>query len=660
MILKYYGGNINDYRLRSEINIDKNGTTAYEVIRVLKSLGFNAYGVKTSIDNITILPAIAHVIIDNSYKHFVVIYKIDLKKSTIIIADPATKVSEIKISEFLKIWSNVLIVMYPIRNLVSEKNISVNNFFVNLIKMFKKEFLLIGFTSLLISILMIILSFSFQMFLTFNNITNLFVFLIILILIKEIIEYGRNTSVNKIGIKIDTYLSDSIFKKLINLPYKYYQKVTAGEVSSKFADLKQIKNFITLLLIGLFVDVPLLLISSFCLFFINKSLFLITIIFALTMVFIIFIYHKHLKNCLDNLKELKAIESSFTMETLKGIETVKGLALEKKVCNVYLKKHNEFLNEYYNLNKIYNKCNYFKNMLNMISNITIIYFGILFVRSNLIDLSLLITYMFILNYFMESTINLTSLNYEKEDSIISLKKINNLISYDEKMGNDNLTEFDISFKNVSCKYGESKALNNISFDVPFKEKVMIVGNSGSGKSTILKLLMKYYDYSGKLMIGKKDVNNINTVNLRNNIIYISQNENLFTTTLEKNLKIAGEDNFEKNLDMCILDEIINNNNLGLYQLIEEGGINISGGQKQRIVLARSLMRKFKILLIDEGLNGLDVSMERKILKNIFKRFSDKTIILISHRLDNADLFDRVIRIEKGQITFNENKNKGEI
>ena len=101
--------------------------------------------------------------------------------------------------------------------------------------------------------------------------------------------------------------------------------------------------------------------------------------------------------------------------------------------------------------------------------------------------------------------------------------------------------------------------------------------------------------------------------------------------------------------MCYVDSIIKNNNLGLNMLIEENGFNLSGGEKQRIILARTLLKKFDILLIDEGLNQVDINLERKILKNLFDKYPNKTIIIVSHRYNNMDLFNQVIEISKGKI-----------
>ena len=217
---------------------------------------------------------------------------------------------------------------------------------------------------------------------------------------------------------------------------------------------------------------------------------------------------------------------------------------------------------------------------------------------------------------------------------------------------------DIKFNNVKFSFNDRDyIIKNIDFNIKKNSKVMIVGKSGSGKSTLFKLLMKYYNTTNnKIFINNIDINNYSKEVLRNNILYLNQNEILFSDTLYNNLIFdnSNSSNLLEISKMCYVDKLVDNN-LGFNMLIEENGFNLSGGEKQRIMLARALLKKFEILIIDEGLNQIDIDLERKILKNIFKKFKNKTIIVISHRLDNLDLFDNLIEIEKGVVVKNEVK-----
>ena len=207
----------------------------------------------------------------------------------------------------------------------------------------------------------------------------------------------------------------------------------------------------------------------------------------------------------------------------------------------------------------------------------------------------------------------------------------------------------IRIKNLTFSYDTKTVLNNMSLLIKQKSKVLITGKSGSGKTTLFKLLYKYYYPKDKeIFIDNKDINSLSLETIRKNITYVSQNENLFTDTIKNNITLyrdISEEKFKQVCKITELDEFINNMYLGYETKIEENGLNLSGGQKQRIILARALLKEGNIILIDESLSEVDINLERKILKNIFKYYKEKTILVISHRLDNLDLYDRLIRIE---------------
>ena len=269
-------------------------------------------------------------------------------------------------------------------------------------------------------------------------------------------------------------------------------------------------------------------------------------------------------------------------------------------------------------------------------------------------------YIFKLTFlFLGPIKNIIGLDQTIKDAKISLKRILDLIDYDVKETGivDKFKNGDIEFKNLKFSFNNiNNILENINITINKNSKVMVVGKSGSGKSTLFKLLMKYNSVdNNSIIIGGIDLNKYTKKSIENNIIYIGQQESLFNDTLYNNLcfKNNSSDSILEVCKMCYVDEIIDSN-LGFNTLIEENGFNLSGGERQRIILARSLLQKFNILIIDEALNQVDVDLERKILKNLFKKYKDKTIIVISHRLDNLDLFDSLMKFEKGVVNIEKN------
>ena len=164
-------------------------------------------------------------------------------------------------------------------------------------------------------------------------------------------------------------------------------------------------------------------------------------------------------------------------------------------------------------------------------------------------------------------------------------------------------------------------LESITFDISKGNKVIILGDSGSGKSTILKLLLKYYEINRNMIyLNGIDLNNYSISDVRNSIGLMSQNEILYTDTILNNITLYQEIDSNKWLDICkitYVDDFVKKFFLGYQTKLEENGLNLSGGQRQRLLLARLLLQEKEVIIIDEGLNALDVNLERKILKNIF-------------------------------------------
>ena len=266
------------------------------------------------------------------------------------------------------------------------------------------------------------------------------------------------------------------------------------------------------------------------------------------------------------------------------------------------------------------------------------------------------TITYLMTYLIYPLNNLISILNEYYYNKSALKRANSLFEIeDEKIYEERklAVNGNIKIHNLNYTYNnKSYILKNLNLRIEDRERVLILGPSGCGKSTIMKLLYKYYPVDRDMIfINNYDINDYSLSDIRRDFIYVSQNELLYTDSIRNNILLDRQIKEERYLDMCkifYVDDIIKGSMLGYDYLLEENGCNISGGQRQRIILARSLLKEGKIIMIDEGLSQIDINLERKILKNMFYYFYDQTIIIISHRQENMDLYDRVIRIEEGK------------
>lgn len=655
MIVRYYKGNLSIERLRDLTRTNKNGTSAYNLVNAANQIGFDAHGIKCELSdfNNIVLPCICHVVIDNSYKHFVVVYEVNFEKGYLVVADPGLSIRKISFDDFNKIWSGVVITLYPNASIPYTKDIKVSEFIFKNVVRFKSELILLILLSFIIICLKIISSFYFKFIIDGINVSkdylkSLFFVFLFLSIAKNIINYFRNKFLIILNSKLDFSLTLDAFRRIISLPYHYYHNRTSGEIISKINDLGNSRDAISKICVCLFIDLPIVVISSTFLIKMNFTLFIITFIVFVLYLFLSFIYNKIYTKYIYDIKNKKEQINSFMFESINGFETVKGINIEGKIIDKFNRKYTSLLNKIYLLQGHINIQGILKDLFNDIGNILIIFIGSLLVFDNKFDIGSLVTYTSMVVYFLEPIRNIVDLDFSFKESRESISRVISLYENYSDKGVLNFKNGLIEIKNLSFTFDNKKdVLCNINLVINKGEKILLYGASGSGKSTLLKLLMHYYDVPrGCIFISGNDINDYKISSLRKNISYVSQNEILFNDSLINNLKFYGND--VVSISKCFKFNEIMDNDLGFNMMIEENGFNLSGGQRQRVVLARTFMKQAPVILIDEGLSQIDDSLEREILTNVFDKY-DSTIIIVSHRLSNTDLYDRVIHFVGGEI-----------
>ena len=662
MIIKYYKGYLSMEKIRDLLKVNQSGTTAYHIIEGAKQIGFTAKGVKCTLDDINedniVLPCIANVIINNTYKHFIVIYKIDFKNNKIVIADPANKIMIMSFDIFKSIFSGVLIILYPNDNIPKDKN--KNSFIPLIIKSHPKLFKQIIILSLFITVFSVTSSFFLEsisktIIYDSKDLINLLLMIFLTIkILKLISDYFKDKILILLDEKINLRLTLDVYKQVLSFPYKNYRNKTTGDILTRLLDVGNLKDHFSKIFLTLIVDLPLSLISMFVLYMINNKLFFISI-FILILYVLTYLFFKD--NFDESIKEIKSnnVETTnYMIESINNFETIKGLNIYEDIYNRFESKFIKLLKNNFKYENMFIIQKFIKDFISEIGLFIIYGVGTILVLDNKITFGSLLTFGALLSYFIEQIKNIIGLESDYRELKLIINRLNDLYEFNSLENKNELYKGNIIFNNLSYTYDDKNMiLKDINLEIKEGEKVIILGNSGSGKSTLLKLLMKYYETNrNSIYINNIDINDYK---LPNGILYISQNENLFTDTLINNITFDNKYNLSYINDIsniCCLNDVLIKNNLNYDSLIEENGFNLSGGEKQRIVLARALLKKFNILVIDEGLNQVDISLERKILKNIFRKYKNKTIIVISHRLENLDLFNHMIKLENGVIKEN--------
>lgn len=651
---KNMGIHISKEEITKHLKVSKQGIKAYDLVRTSKELGINSYGIKGNFLELkkTNLPCIAHIIKDKNYYHYIVILKIDKTKKTIKVFDPASGPNEISFEDFEKITTQIYIV-FDQKKVPKIKDKRFKKYLKLLFLENKKIIFCSLFMSLIFIILSIINNYYIKILLELLNSKNInyciltFILFLFIVILKNLIEFYRNNQIIKLGIKINRKINKKLLRHIIFLPYEYYSKKEPGELVNIINDAENFKDIIVKIFVVASVDI-ILIIFIMLYMAIYNIMYLFIILLLIIIIFIITTKYKNIYN--DNfikMRQSKIIFSSKLLEIFNAFYTIKGLHIENKL--------NEEINKYYNL-YLTNEKKYLKknNLYNFnINNICDLFYLIIIIVAVLLTIY---KDMYFLNIVLFSSMFYLLIGFINNiaDSLVmyktyksSIEKVLDILDIEkETFKNTKLYNINkINFNNVNLIIEDKKVLDNINFEINKQDKIFVKGKSGTGKSSIIKLLLKYYKpTSGKILLDNINYENIDLKFIRENITYVSQNEYLFTDTIYNNLNIVCESKtkIKKAINTCLLNETFTRNNIDENYLLVEDAINISGGERKKILIARALLKARNILILDETFNEIDIDTERKILKNIFNNYKNLTVVLISHRYNNSDLFNKII------------------
>lgn len=659
-IIKYYGGYVPMELLREDTFTNTEGTTAYHLILALKKYGFISVGYKLEdiLKEKIVLPAIAHLVIANNLNHFVVIYKIDKVKKTILLMDPAYGYRTLSIKEFRAIWTGVILTIQVKTKIPKyQKPTKLITLFK---KLFKEEKALV-FKLVLTSLLLIILSVtsSFYIKVVLNNLSHPFNYLVLIflsiIILKTFWSFIRSALENKLNKKIDEKVIIPFLKHLFSLPLQYIKNKTTGEIITRIRELNSIKNLFLKVFITISLDFILIITSIFLVYTINIKAFWILCLVLIIYLVVNVIFSPKIKRNIEKLIEADTSFNSYLVENLDCLETIKN---NNQVNDILVKTNNKFLNYLntnFNFNKVLNNQEFIKNILLELGMFLVTTLGLYYVNKGILNVSDLITINALVFYILEPLKNIVALIPEFNYVKTSFNKINEFIiikeedlTVGEKFDNGN-----IKIVNMSYSYDRyNLVIKDLNLIIKEQEKIMLKDISGSGKSTLCKLLYRLYNPDdGYIFINNKDIAKYNLQTIRENIIYLSQKEKLFTDTIKNNItfnKEVDDKYYQKIIKLCRVNELLKNKPFGDETMVTDNGFNLSGGEIQRILLARALLKKAEIIILDEALSEVETNLETLIIKDLLTFLKDKTIIYVTHR-NKEKLFERVIDLKQSII-----------
>lgn len=468
-------------------------------------------------------------------------------------------------------------------------------------------------------------------------------FLVVLRIIIEIITNLWSRIVLKLNGKVNFDLKSNMLKSLTNFEVKNFDNTNSGLFISRLnkdtTELSELFDYVTDDLSGIILNVSFII----YVFFLNVYLGLY-LIFNIISVYILtskkLFYYKRAKK--DYKEKDETVVGLYT-DVIRGIREIKNLNLKSVVMQDVNKKQTETIKAEIKSTHTRRTWDRWIKAFQHILDFIFILISVYFITNKFLEISSFLIIFLYKNKVLDLINYISEIREKLADGKVSAQRVFDIISYNsfskETYGNLNIKNIkgSIEFKNVKFKYNSNNLFNNLNFKINCNQMVAIVGKSGEGKSTILKLINKSYSTNdGEILIDNYNINTLSEETIKNNISIVSQSPYIFNLSIKENIKLANPQATDKEIEeVCKeaqLHDVIIEMQDGYDTIVGENGVILSGGQKQRLAIARALIKKSKIILFDEATSSLDNNNQEKI-KNIIKSLSkDHTVIIVAHRL----------------------------
>lgn len=673
MVCLHYRKETTITKLRDLMGTDLKGTNLLGLSKCAETLGFTSQAVRVDREGFMskfTLPAIANVITKEGMTHFVVVFKISEKY--VVVGDPAKDLLRLTVDEFYKNFTGAMLILLPNQEFETGKikGGKILDRYLALLKPQTKLFAYGILASLLMTLLGIVSS-------IFNNVLfdeilpyrqeNVLKLVIIVFLginiTQVVVSFVRQWMMMHLSIKIDIPLMLGYFKHIYNLPMKFFSTRKTGDITTRFSDAFTIKDVFTNIALTLILDIGMALITGVILFRMNGSLFAIIIFMTIVSILLVFIFKQPYKKINEEEMQQSAVLNSQIIEGLRAVETIKGNANEEVELDQIEREYIRSLRISYKEGMLSNVQGVISELISSGGNLILMYFGIMEVLKGNITIGSFMAFNTLAGYFMEPVGNLVSLQLSLQEANISMKRFSEILDYEEEQpkSQENMYEDikavqgDIEVKHVTFRYGNRKpALDDVSFVIPKGKKVALVGASGSGKTTIAKLLLKYYEpEQGCITMDGVDISEISNRSLRRAVSYVPQSIELFSKSIYDNIRVsrmsATLEEVKEAAKAADAHEFIRKLPMQYHTFLEEAGNGLSGGEKQRIALARAFLKKNEFYILDESTSNLDFATENIIFDMIYNKLRDKSMLIVAHRLATVKNCDNIIVMDHGSI-----------
>ena len=665
IVMKFHGIPITKEQAENLSVLDSEQKTGeIEIIQSAKALKMRAKLCKLKLNKLKSVTA--PIIAKDKNDEFFIIAKSKEDKFMVLFADKTQP--EIKSHEELaQIWDGTAILITK-KGIMDREAVFSFKWFIPTILKFKKEFIQVLIAVFTIQILGILTPVMTQVVvdkvLVHRSMSTLNVLAIgigIVYIYELILGLAKNYMFTHTN-RIDVMLSFKLFKHLFALPLKYFESRRVGETVARVRELDSIRNFLTGTPLSSMIDLIFIIVYIVVLFFYSKMLTVIVICSIPVYAILSAIVTPLFKKRLDEKFETGANTQSFLVESITGVQTVKSYALEPKFEKKWGDLQSDYVKASYKTSMVSATAGTTGQFIQKVFDLLILFFGAKAVMDGNFTVGQLVAFRMLSGRVSGPVLRLVQLWQEYQQASLSVKRIGDIFNTaPEPILNTNQTAMPkingkIVFDKVHFRYNPQggEVIKGMSFEIEPGTIVGVVGRSGSGKSTISKLIQRLYiPEGGKISIDGMDISLVNPAMLRKQIGVVLQENFMFNGTVAENISIhcptASMDQIIQCAKIAGAHDFILELPNGYNTIIGEKGMGLSGGQKQRVAIARAILANPRILIFDEATSALDYESESIIQNNLKEICKGRTVLIIAHRLSTLKDAQKIMVIDKGSL-----------
>jgi subfamily B ATP-binding cassette protein HlyB/CyaB len=665
IIANHFELNCDYNQIKHNYAFDNEGISKINLVRAAKEIGLKSKLVKSKISKlnklktpyIVFLEKTGYVIITNIIDGKIRYIDIETMKDTYL-----------DLNDFEKHWDEELILFTYRERMNKESNFGMK-WFIDIIFKYKIPLKEVLFSSLVMQLLGLVSPAIMQIIIdkvlvhsTKNTLWIIAFCLLCTMLFEWVLSIGRMIIFSHMTSRIDVTLNSKLFNHLHSLPIKYFENRKVGEITNRIRETEKIRSFLTGTPITTVIDLVFIVIYLIIMFWYSIKLSTVTLLvlpaFILLSLIVTPIFKRRVKERFDKNSELMG----YLVEAISGMNTLKGLAVEKSFEKKWESKMANYVSSSYKTKDLGNITNSFAELIQKLLNLLVLWLGTKEVLKGNLTIGAFIAFrMYSSNIIMPiiRTLQLWQTFQQTGVAVENLKDIFNNkpeISYDKaKTVLPNLMGA-LEFDKVTFKYDleGQEILKDVSFRIREGSSLGIIGRSGSGKSTVSKLIQKLYGINrGKILIDGVDTSLVDPSWIRRQIGVVLQENYLFNDSVKNNIDIAKQNYSQERIEWAAklagAHEFIMELPEGYNTVIGEKGSMLSGGQKQRVAIARALVGNPRILIFDEATSALDYESESIIQKNMKEIIKGRTMIMIAHRMSTLRDVDFILSLDKGQV-----------